>query len=429
MRKIIKKTIETFAWALAIGGCIITGVFAYQVSKKYEIGESIKFDVTGQYGDFIGGVVGTIISAAAFIFLYLTLSEQREAFKKERFENKFFELIKLHRDNINEMKMLLTKKKTNFTAKINDIEVEERQFTGREVIEYISEQIITCRREISTFFDKKKTSEIYNLDSLKQIQEQKSISERKITLKELARIDIAFCIVFFGIEYQGNYTLKRFLSKKYNPEFFSDIVDYISLKPLPDTDNYSRWKKIRKIRNPEIKIQIVREIINKRKVFKNTKVQTAMTSGQHLDKLFYRNNFVKYYSGCQFQLGHYFRHLYQTINYVNNQSNLNYVKKYAYVKMLRAQLSTPEQALFFFNSLSALGEIWELCCHKKFDNSADKKNKIKILNNHLITKYNLIKNLPSGQLFRQGFERFYPDVEFEFGKPSENRKELLKIYN
>ena len=71
----------------------------------------LEFDKTGQVGDFIGGVIGTIVSAGAFYLLYLTLNEQKKvfieqkrAFEKERFESKFFELIKMHRDNVNELK-------------------------------------------------------------------------------------------------------------------------------------------------------------------------------------------------------------------------------------------------------------------------------------------------------------------------------------
>ena len=48
--------------------------------------DNIKYDVTGQVGDFIGGVIGTIFSGAGFYFLYVTLVEQRKAFVKERFE-------------------------------------------------------------------------------------------------------------------------------------------------------------------------------------------------------------------------------------------------------------------------------------------------------------------------------------------------------
>lgn len=88
----------------------------------------------------------------------------------------------------------------------------------------------------------------------------------------------------------------------------------------------------------------------------------------------YDSNTV-YFGGHQVRLGHYYRHLYLTVKYVDKTKFLNEDEKYDYVKILRAQLTNHEQALFFINSLS-IGKKWE-----------DKKNKF-------ITKYKLIRNLP-----------------------------------
>src|SRR5687768_9371028 len=76
---------------------ISTGIDGYWIWGD----EKTRYDVTGQIGDFIGGVIGTMISGAGFYFLYLTFREQRlafvaqgNAFTKERLESKFFEMIK-----------------------------------------------------------------------------------------------------------------------------------------------------------------------------------------------------------------------------------------------------------------------------------------------------------------------------------------------
>jgi hypothetical protein len=62
------------------------------------------------------------------------------------------------------------------------------------------------------------------------------------------------------------------------------------------------------------------------------------------------------FEGHQSRLGHYYRHLFQTIIFVNSQK-LN-INKYEYVKMLRSQLSIHEQALLFINSFTDLGDDW-----------------------------------------------------------------------
>ncbi|MDE1160605.1 MAG: putative phage abortive infection protein [Acidobacteriaceae bacterium] len=78
------------------------------------------------------------------------------------------------------------------------------------------------------------------------------------------------------------------------------------------------------------------------------------------------------FNGHQSRLGHYYRHLYQLVSYVDEQeSDLN---KYDYVRTVRAQFSTHEQALLLLNSLCPLGRNW--------------------WSKRLITKYRLARNLP-----------------------------------
>jgi len=127
----------------------------------------------------------------------------------------------------------------------------------------------------------------------------------------------------------------------------------------------------------------------------------------------------KPFDGHQSRLGHYFRHLFQAVNYINQQPPrlLNYSEKYKYVKTLRAQFSTQEQALLFLNSLSDLGLAWE------------RDPAIQDVNSKLITKYNLIKNIPDGFVSGIDFRQYYPDVEYE-GDPSPpaGRKQLVAMY-
>lgn len=78
------------------------------------------------------------------------------------------------------------------------------------------------------------------------------------------------------------------------------------------------------------------------------------------------------FEGHQSRLGHYYRHLYQMIRYVD-QHKVD-VDKYEYVKTMRAQLSTHDQALLLVNSLTPIGDVW--------------------WQHDLITRYRLVQNLP-----------------------------------
>ena len=50
-------------------------------------------------------------------------------------------------------------------------------------------------------------------------------------------------------------------------------------------------------------------------------------------------------------LGHYFRHLFQTVNFVISQDFLDSQEKYSYLKILRAQLSNFEQLMLYYNAI------------------------------------------------------------------------------
>jgi hypothetical protein len=66
-------------------------------------------DISAKIGDFIGGVIGTIFAFVSVLLLFKTLSlqrielkESRKVFTKQQFENSFFELLKIHKNNLRE---------------------------------------------------------------------------------------------------------------------------------------------------------------------------------------------------------------------------------------------------------------------------------------------------------------------------------------
>lgn len=109
--------------------------------------------------------------------------------------------------------------------------------------------------------------------------------------------------------------------------------------------------------------------------------------------------------------------MFQTVKFVNSQKRLTEKQKYFYVKTLRAQLSTYEQALLFVNSLSILGMPWDFkpdFVKSKFDFINQKR----IKNNRLITKYNLIKNLPGENILGIDYLHYYPSIKYEIPRES-----------
>src|SRR5690606_6627997 len=108
--------------------------------------------------------------------------------------------------------------------------------------------------------------------------------------------------------------------------------------------------------------------------------------------------------GHQSRLGHYYRHLYQTVSYVNIQeSNID---KYEFVKTIRAQLTTHEQALLFINSLTPIGKNW--------------------WNKNLMIGYKFVKNIPYCFFDEKGeidLTSHFPKDYFEYQETVANKNE------
>lgn len=428
MKKFLKILLNKLPFFIAIG-LVIFGVLVaiYYLKSLYSDGfifwggEKIDNETTGQVGDFIGGFIGTIIATAGFIFLYLTLKEQRSSFQTERFESKFFELLKLHRDNVNDLK---------YTKCINK---KDRTFENREVMREIFFEFIDCFKEVKKI-SKKDTVDDYFTDDYKKILEDIIMRNKiAVNITDLALIDIAYSIVFFGVENDGETVLLERFEKKYKKDFYSRILKNIKLKPNPkEEEYYIVWSELNEKSQEEIDKMFGKEIDmddSTRNLFRRNK---KYKENENISLLI--DEFTKFYDGHQQRLGHYFRHLFQTYKFLDQNDNLDFETKYFFGKTLRAQFSTYEQALLFINSVSSLGMKWEY----KFEYEKDSKQQKKIkeqkipkakyylnFENYkgLITKYQLIKNLPGSHFSEIKFENYYPMIKYENSEESNHDNE------
>lgn len=244
----------------------------------------------GLLGDFVGGYIGTFFTLCSALLLYLTLKNQKESTERnlthqnestERlsFETKYFELIRLHRENVTEIDVQGIKGRRFFLVLLKEYKAalqEARSTNGIVGLNLNAEQLSTA----------------------------------------------AYYAVFYGTGTNSSSMLRAALGNTTLDEKFC-------------------LKFIERIENQDNK----------------TKVS---------NKLGYTP-----FEGHQCRLGHYYRHLYQSIKYIDQHSIEN---KYDYTKLIRAQLSNHEQALLLINSLTPLGRKW--------------------WDREYITKYKLVKNIP-----------------------------------
>jgi len=346
--------------------------------------EKIDFAVTGQFGDFIGGFLGTVINGAAFYFLYLTLNEQRTSTERQGFETKFYELIHLHRENVSELRYT----KNNSLSE------------SRKVFRDIVGEFVECYEEIKIFVKLYPDLEIlkpeYKAKLNRIIRENNCLASDK----ELAIIDIAFCCIYFGVSNESEYILNDKFSRRYNEDFIQRLKIFLKLKPRAENiEPFKEWKKFK--RKDVLMMRTAFEVIfdNRESMFDNLRHPPLLINLRQ----------VKYYGGHQHRLGHYFRHLFQSFKFISIQKFLSQEEKYFYAKSMRAQFSTYEQLILFFNSLSSMGMKWE------FTAEVDKSSSVNNLADFkFITRYNLIKNVPGSQYYGIPYQHFYPNVHFEY---------------
>lgn len=239
----------------------------------------INHELVGTYGDFVGGVIGTIFAAIAVYYAVKTYIKDKDKREREKIGNHFYTMLAKH----NEYYYYL-------------IENEEDYFSKQ--IKLFSSILESC--EISL----------------------------NITKSKKGILNLSYLYFFYGGYLQ---------------------LDTITNKPKPN-------------------------VINR------------------MNHYFQNHNIM--FEGASKKLAIYFRQLYQIVTYIDSQTILSYDEKYNYIKSLRATLSNEEQYLFFLNSLSTLGNVWESVPNDK--------------NDKLITKYNLIKNIPLN------FPRIFGDNDFEY---------------
>lgn len=390
----LKKRIQITAWCLIIvGGAISIYFFANTTMDGFWIWgkNKIDFQTTGQFGDFLGGVVGTVFALAGTLLIFLSFYEQTKQNKRESFESAFFEMMNLHRENVSEMKY----------TKFDGWEMQTSE--NRKVFRVIFKEFLDCYREVRRFSNSKNIEDYILPKYRKYLEKIIQNNNPKIDIIEFALIDIAYSIVFYGVGEEGEIVLRHNFQKRYNNFFFYGLLRYIKLKPK--RENTKRWKKWRTlIEMPYKDFKMVnQEFYNYRKHVSHENLSPEVKA------LIYKNEFTKYYGGHQHRLGHYFRHLFQSYKYLNYHPDLSDKDRYFYGKTLRAQLSTYEQALLFVNSISTLGMKWELTPEVDLTTATIEE----IERSKLITQYNLIKNLPGSHAFGLRYKTYYPKVKYE----------------
>ncbi len=388
---ISEKLLKNIAWGLLAFGALASIILIVRaLCNGLNIGGNLDMAATGQIGDFIGGVVGTIISAAGFIFLYLTLNSQnaaidyqKEAFEKEKIESRFFELLQLHRANVSEL---------SFRHSENGDELS----SGRKVFKDIYYQLTYAIRLITYSIKDLENKDILISQSFIDGYSNDGEIQRQLIISNLA-----YSLVFFGIANESYEALNNFLLKDFKTVFVNRLIEFVSLIPNKESKYWKDWESF---------YSNITFGSNIKGHFDGPPAEEDVHQVYNLKPLkdlIASKKFFKYFGGHQAKLGHYYRHMFITTKYIDSKA-LSFADKEEYIRILRAQLSNYEQFLLFFNSICAIGREWEL-------------NYKATQYKWLITKFNLIRNVPytkikyviGNQNHLIDLKNFYPLVNYE----------------
>ncbi|GAK74552.1 hypothetical protein JCM19296_130 [Nonlabens ulvanivorans] len=295
-------------------------VFAFFAPYLFTEFSWLTLDDDSPIGDTLGGIMNPFIAIGAAILTFLAfymqfkankqqreqftqqlkedkrqfseeINEQRKQFERTQFENRFYEMIRLHKENVNELKIYIRRKD------INGLPLDDEVLSGRQVFKNFMYELIS----IYIILDKEMTG-----------------------LTSKTKLYLSYTVFFRGYKPQSIQILKK------------------------HTDNHNVVKILSQIKNKANK-----------SLLGDNKITTHIANTYNL----YLAQSVKHQImiGQSAQLGHYFRHLYQTVKFVCNQNEerFNYEQKRNYIRILRAQLSDEEQALLFYNWHSGIGANWE----------------------------------------------------------------------
>lgn len=127
-------------------------------------------ELFGQYGDFVGGFIGSLFALAGFFLIYKTLLtqqnairqqdstivQQRKMFEIQKFENTFFNLLKTQRDIADNIK--------SYFNSMNDItKISFETVLGRDFFIYSKVELLSIWQSLNS----EKYLGIYDIDDVK----------------------------------------------------------------------------------------------------------------------------------------------------------------------------------------------------------------------------------------------------------------------
>ncbi|WP_177225873.1 putative phage abortive infection protein [Arsenicibacter rosenii] len=331
--------IVTLGIILSVGTMIfVLGLIFSRIYNLNTIFDSAKeIEGLGQIGDVIGGVsspiiglIGALLTFLAFWIQYsfnqyqtIKIEEQGRDSERSRFEGLFFEMLHIHRENVSDITIKNTSK-------------------GRRAFISMFKEFKFCYYVLIN---------IYN-------EYKKEHAEFELT--DIQLVNIGFVTFYWGLG-ESSEEIVNTLLFSYPEEFrkkYYEKLEYYQQRWIGQDLEIERYAKSKALQREA-------EFFGDGKP--SHKIEVQIKAG----KAYSLTAGYKPFAGHLARLGHYYRHLFQTVDFIERQNPQN---KNEYIRMLRAQISSHEQLLLYYNSLTVMGTPW--------------------WDREFIKQYKLVKNIP-----------------------------------
>jgi hypothetical protein len=297
------RTYDKEFWWYFAGFCGLVVLISWLplILTQYSWGISIGTSAPNEIGDSIGGTLGPFVAllASALTFLafwvqYKANQQQRHDIKVERFENKFYEMLRLHRANVDEM---------NIADRV----------TGRKCFIQYFYEFSNCYKIV---------------EDMVKVGIRAGANYNTIDL-----LDFAYSIFFFGVGINS----EKLYRKNFTPEQEALFID--CKKQMEDLAE--RYRTAR--RNDKESRYFTFDLPLTFVVDERSKLFYYEPFNGHADRLgHYYRHLLKTVTYVTEQSEHF----------------LDEEQKREYVKMFRAQLSNFEQLMLYYNSMAWFREEW-----------------------------------------------------------------------
>lgn len=310
-------------------------------------------DCTGNVGDTIGGVLGTLVAIVAAYLTFIAFLEQyrsnellseeqaqnKKDLKIERFESKFYQMLEIYNKDVDAIRCGEYVGKEAFPELLGELKtlyqyLEHENSVLRNIVQYPKDERNEKEKEIYAH-----AAEL--IDGSKKTQ---------------YNTRLAYDLYFYGMPHLYKFDLLN--------EYECQLDRYYHAKL-----SRFQWTE------------------DKSLSYKNETVKLPTGS-----RIVYAAPYPLL-KGHNEALGHYYRHLYNLVKYVAefDDAVISEDDKYEYIKLLRSQMSDSEQLLLFYNAMSDMGRKWRY----KHIATGCEDEKLRIRKEMCyLSRFRLIKNIP-----------------------------------